>query len=70
LIPKPKPRTPAPGDTLLQVQLVPQTGMPSTYFQRSREVSMTYDALQAEAKFKFNKFGPQQLNLCRPETHW
>jgi hypothetical protein len=44
--------------------------MPSTYFQRSREISMTYDSLQGGIQFIFNKFGPQQLNLCRPGTHW
>jgi len=65
-----KPKSPGPGDTLLNIQLVPQTGMPSTYFQRSREISMTYDALQGRTNFIFNKFGPQQLNLCRPGMHW
>jgi hypothetical protein len=67
---KPKPRSAGPNTTPLKIQLVPQTGMPSVYFQRSREISMSYDALQAETKFIFNKFGPQQLNLCRPGTHW
>jgi hypothetical protein len=61
---------PGPGDTICQIQLVPQTGMPSTYFQRSKEVSMLYDALGGDNKFIFNPFGPQLLNLTRPNKHW
>lgn len=55
---------------MTQIQLVPQTGMPSIYFQRSREISMSYDALLGSTKFIFNKFGPQLLTLCRPNMHW
>jgi len=55
-------------DTLAVVGLIPQTGMPPIYFSRSREV--LYDALQNEKTFIFNKFGPQRLDLCRPNMHW
>lgn len=61
---------PPPPKTFATIQLVPQTGMPEIYSYRSKELSMKYDALQNEKTFKFNKFGPQQLNLCRPQTHW
>lgn len=58
------------GQTECAVQLLPQTGMPEIYAARSKELSMSYDALISEPTFKFNKFGPQQLNLCRPQAHW
>ena len=68
---KPTPRpAPGPGDTPCIIELIPQTGLPSIYFQRSREISMSYDALIGNPDFIFNKFGPQQLNLCRPNAHW
>jgi len=67
---KPKQRSAGPGDTLCDIVLIPQTGMPPIYFQRSREISMSYDALIGQSDFIFNPFGPQQLNLCRPAAHW
>lgn len=69
MIPKPKrPRGATPSDTTFPVGLVPQTGMPSVYFSRSRE--LIYDALEDNQLFIFNKFGPQRLDLARPNQHW
>lgn len=51
-----------------QVQLVPQTGMPSITQSRSKE--LIYDALQGEPKFILNPFGPQLLILARAQYHW
>jgi hypothetical protein len=59
---------PAPGDSLFPIGLIPQTGMPAIYHSRSREI--LYDALGSNPRFIFNPFGPQQLNLTRPNKHW
>jgi hypothetical protein len=68
---KPKPFAgPAPGDGLFPIGLIPQTGMPPIYHSRSKELSMTYDALIDNPRFIFNPFGPQQLNLARSNKHW
>lgn len=50
------------------ISLLPQTGMPSNYTSRSRELS--YDSLQSDPKFVKNPFGPRRLDLSRPEHHW
>jgi hypothetical protein len=50
------------------VSLVPQTGMPPTYQNRSKELS--YDALQKDFRFVRNPFGPQKLYLSRPNHRW
>ena len=63
-----EPKDTVPPQTPVPVYLIPQTGMPPIYFSRSREV--LYDALQNEKTFIFNKFGPQRLDLCRPNMHW
>jgi hypothetical protein len=60
--------TPGPLDGLFPIGLIPQTGMPPVYHNRSQE--LLYDALIDNANFIFNKFGPQQLNLARPNQHW
>lgn len=69
-----RPKAPVPQSTtpvtFIAVYLTPQTGMPQVYASRSRELGMSYDALIENHAFIFNKFGPQQLNLCRPGMHW
>jgi hypothetical protein len=66
---KPKtPKGPTPSDSTFPVGLLPQTGMPSVYFSRSREI--IYDALEDNPHFRLNKFGPQRLKLSRPNQHW
>ena len=69
-----KPKKVLPSNTIpvtyLSVWLTPQTGMPQIYSSRSRELGMSYDSLLDNKAFIFNKFGPQQLNLCRPGMHW
>lgn len=54
--------------TQFPVGLVPQTGMPPVYHSRSRE--LPYDALLQNSRFIFNPFGPQRLDLARPNKHW
>jgi hypothetical protein len=44
------------------------TGMPIIYPSRSKE--LLYDALMDSPVFILNPFGPQQLNLSRPNHHW
>jgi hypothetical protein len=50
------------------ISLVPQTGMPPNYQNRSKEI--IYDSLQGDPKFVKNPFGPRRLDLSRPEHHW
>jgi hypothetical protein len=57
-----------PSDSGGPVQVIPQTGMPTIYQKRSREV--IYDALGGELKFVKNPFGPQLLILSRPNHRW
>jgi hypothetical protein len=45
-----------------------QTGMPQIYPSRSKE--LLYDSLMDLPTFILNPFGPQQLNLSRPNHHW
>jgi hypothetical protein len=59
--------TPAPIQTV-PIQLVPQTGMPSNYQQKSKEI--IYDALQDNPRFVPNPFGPQKLYLSRANHRW
>jgi hypothetical protein len=59
--------TPAPVK-VVPIQLITQTGMPSNYQQKSREIM--YDALQGNVRFMFNPFGPQKLYLSRPNHRW
>jgi hypothetical protein len=62
---------PAPRSTNMTgapVRLVPQTGMPPINQSRSKE--LIYDALEAEALFIKNPFGPQLLVLSRPNHRW
>lgn len=54
--------------TPVPINLVPQTGMPALHQSRSRELN--YDALEGNPRFIKNPFGPQRLNLSRPEHHW
>jgi hypothetical protein len=54
----------APGT----VYLVAQTGMPSNYHSRSRE--LIYDVLEKNTRFVMNPFGPQLLILSRPNHRW
>jgi hypothetical protein len=64
---KPK-ATPIPPYSVLPIGLVPQTGMPPIYHSRSKEI--VYDALLHNPRFIFNPFGPQPLNVSRPEHCW
>jgi hypothetical protein len=57
-----------PPLTLMPVGLVPQTGMPPTYHNRSKEI--IYDSLQSDPRFIKNPFGPRALYLSRPNHHW
>jgi hypothetical protein len=50
------------------ISLIAQTGMPSNYASRSKEI--IYDSLQSDPKFVKNPFGPRRLDLSRPEHHW
>jgi hypothetical protein len=61
---------PAPADTSSSfvVTLDYQTGMPPVYPSRSKELA--YDSLIYESRFIYNPFGPQQLNLTRPNHRW
>jgi hypothetical protein len=59
-----------PATQTAAVHLIPQVGLPPNYFSRSKELSMSYDALIQETSFIFNPFGPQQLNLARTNMHW
>ena len=61
----PAPKTGMSGG---QVQIVPQTGMPSIYATRSKE--LIYDVLQLNSRFAKNPFGPQLLILSRPNHRW
>jgi hypothetical protein len=54
--------------TITSVVLDLQTGMPSIYPSRSKE--LLYDSLMDSPVFILNPFGPQQLNLSRPNHHW
>jgi hypothetical protein len=54
--------------TDIPVTLDLQTGMPPVYHSRSKE--LLYDSLMNSPAFIFNPFGPQQLNLSRPNHHW
>jgi hypothetical protein len=56
-----------PPNTVL-IELNPQTGMPSNYSSRSKEV--IYDSLQANFRFVKNPFGPRKLYVSRPNHHW
>ena len=60
--------TPPMPTTQFPIGLTPQTGMPPTYQNRSRELN--YDALLKNPKFQPNPFGPQLLSISRPEHHW
>jgi hypothetical protein len=50
--------------------LVPQTGMPAVYQNRSRSISLKYDSLVKNPIFIFDPFGPRKLYLSRPRYHW
>lgn len=50
------------------IQLVPQTGMPTNYQHKSKEI--IYDALQGNIRFMMNPYGPQKLYLSRPNHRW
>lgn len=52
----------------LNVSLDAMTGMPPVYPSRSKEV--LYDSLMERAEFVLNPYGPQQLNLSRPNHRW
>lgn len=52
----------------LDVSLDPMTGMPPVRHSRSRE--LLYDSLMERETFILNPFGPQQLNMSRPNHHW
>lgn len=54
--------------TPYDISLIPQTGMPPIVVSKSREVA--YDAMQTDALFILNPFGPQKLYLSRPNHHW
>jgi hypothetical protein len=61
-----KPKNPA--DSGGAIQIVPQTGMPTIYQKRSKE--LIYDTLQGAVQFAKNPFGPQLLILSRPNHRW
>ena len=63
----PQPVT-APTTSNFPITLSPQTGMPPVYSSRSKE--LLYDALILNPRFMHNPFGPQRLNLSRPNHHW
>lgn len=52
----------------LSVTLDYMTGMPPVYPARSKE--LLYDSLMDLELFILNPFGPQQLNLTRPNHRW
>jgi hypothetical protein len=56
------------GTTTTPVVLDLQTGMPPVYPSRSKE--LLYDSLMDSPAFILNPYGPQQLNLSRPNHHW
>jgi hypothetical protein len=56
------------GTTTTPITLDLQTGMPQVYSSRSKE--LLYDSLMDLPTFILNPFGPQQLNLARPNHHW
>jgi hypothetical protein len=62
--------SPSPTDTIVPINLFAQTGMPGLHQSRSRELSMSYDALIGNQHFRFNPFGPQLLRLSRSNHHW
>lgn len=60
---------PVPGPTsLVPISLAPQTGMPPIYASRSKE--LLYDTLMNEPLFILNPFGPQVLQISRPNHRW
>jgi hypothetical protein len=63
----PQPAPPLP-QSYFPIGLVPQTGMPSNYTSRSKE--LYYDTLLHEPLFMSNPFGPQILAISRPNHHW
>lgn len=54
--------------TTSPVVLDVMTGMPPVYQSRSKE--LLYDSLMDSPVFILNPYGPQQLNLSRPNHHW
>ena len=48
--------------------LIPQTGMPPNVASRSKEI--IYDSLQQDVRFVKNPYGPQLLNISRPNHRW
>jgi hypothetical protein len=60
-------RTTAPT-TPAVVYLIPQTGVPPSYQNRSKE--LIYDVLEDNPRFIKNPFGPQILILSRPNHCW
>jgi hypothetical protein len=57
------------GDTSdFSMTLDLQTGMPPVYPSRSKE--LLYDSLMDSPIFILNPYGPQHLNLSRPNHHW
>jgi hypothetical protein len=58
----------SPPVTQVPISLIAQTGMPSNYASRSKEI--IYDSLQSDPRFVKNPFGPRRLDLSRPEHHW
>jgi hypothetical protein len=54
--------------TTTPVVLDYMTGMPPVRHSRSKE--LLYDSLMYSPVFILNPFGPQQLNLSRPNHHW
>ena len=57
-----------PPNQSFNVILDVMTGMPSVRNSRSKELA--YDSLMDSPVFIVNPFGPQQLNLSRPNHHW
>lgn len=56
------------GVTSFDVQLDLMTGMPPVRHSRSKE--LLYDSLMDRSTFVLNPYGPQQLNLSRPNHRW
>jgi hypothetical protein len=57
-----------PVNTPVPVSLIPQTGFPSNYASRSKE--LIYDSLELDVRFIKNPFGPQPLPISRPNHRW